>query len=459
MRRVYKLTLGALLTFAILAFVVSLTGVDETVRAIGEAGIMAFVAMGVLQALFLLLHAVALSVLSRPIGHAIPLLRLFKATMAGMAANIVTPSTYLGGEPVKVMYIGRKTGLSYQELAGTILLAKVMEGLSFVLLLGVSVGVSMVVYGDVLLSSVNLPIGIALIAVAVAAIVISLSVLIALWRRRRPLTAIVEFLSRPKWAIRFFARLRKRTRIMEEQVSRTFREEGWAILVSLLVYVVAHAVFFLRPLIFFSFGHAMGLDVGLLSIIFVASQLLLAFQVTPSAVGTLDGGLIGVLAAVGAEGIISAPQCAAFLLCLRFWDLVVVGMGAGLAAKVGARLLVEKPTESEDGPRLRLWGRLKLLKGRPRRLYQHVFRKDYVASQLAKRQGECKRCGACCRMGLWCRHLGYDDEGLATCAKYGKTRPPNCRNYPINNRDLSERDVMLPDQPCGYTFPADDDAS
>jgi hypothetical protein len=102
--------------------------------------------------------------------------------------------------------------------------------------------------------------------------------------------------------------------------------------------------------------------------------------------------------------------------------------------------------------RMGLWPRLKLLWGRPRRLFLHLFRQDLIREGHARRRGECKRCGACCRMGSKCLHLKYDDEGLSLCAKYDKTRPPNCRNFPINEKDLSERDQVLPDRPCGFWF-------
>jgi uncharacterized protein (TIRG00374 family) len=348
MGRVLKVALGVIVTIAILALVVHITGVEETAEAIGQAGIWAFAAIGGTQLLFLLLHAVAIRVLCKPIGHRISLWRMLKATTTGMAANIITPSTYLGGEPIKVIYLGRKTGLSYQELAGTVLLAKYMEALSFVFLLGICVGATLVVFGDHLFSSANIAIGIALILVAAGAIVLSMTILGALRHDRRPLTAVVEFLSRPRWSRRFFARLRKRTRVMEGQVSRVFREEGPAIKSSLLMYVLSHGVLFVRPLVFFGLGWGMELDFELLSLIFIMSQVLLALQITPSAVGTLDGGLIGVLALVQADTIISAPQCAAYLLALRFWDAIVVGAGVMLSAKVGLKLLLGSKERSSQ---------------------------------------------------------------------------------------------------------------
>lgn len=102
--------------------------------------------------------------------------------------------------------------------------------------------------------------------------------------------------------------------------------------------------------------------------------------------------------------------------------------------------------------KLSVWGRLRLLLGRPRRLFINLFRPGYVRASLARRRGECRRCGACCQMGAYCRHLKYGADGLAECARYQKWRTANCRNFPIDARDLAERDLVAPDTPCGFYF-------
>lgn len=102
--------------------------------------------------------------------------------------------------------------------------------------------------------------------------------------------------------------------------------------------------------------------------------------------------------------------------------------------------------------KLSIWQRVKLLWGRPRRLYLNVFRSGYVRASLARRRGECRRCGACCQMGLYCRHLKYGAGDLSECVRYAKWRSSNCRNFPIDERDLAERDLVAPDTPCGFTF-------
>ncbi|MBN1902728.1 hypothetical protein JW926_15485 [Candidatus Sumerlaeota bacterium] len=95
------------------------------------------------------------------------------------------------------------------------------------------------------------------------------------------------------------------------------------------------------------------------------------------------------------------------------------------------------------------WIKCRLLWSKARRLYLCLFRMDYVKDSIARRRGECKRCGACCRLFLKCHRLQMED-GKAHCAAYNKFRFPNCHMFPIDKRDLADRDLVSPDNPCGY---------
>ena len=94
--------------------------------------------------------------------------------------------------------------------------------------------------------------------------------------------------------------------------------------------------------------------------------------------------------------------------------------------------------------------KLQFIRGKVWRFYVGHFRKGFVAQRLAKRLGDCKRCGACCQLLLRCPY-GVDCAEGAGCKIYER-RPINCRIFPLNNSDLSDRDLMAPDQPCGFHF-------
>lgn len=100
------------------------------------------------------------------------------------------------------------------------------------------------------------------------------------------------------------------------------------------------------------------------------------------------------------------------------------------------------------------WGdRLMLSWGVLRRLLLRTLRPGRIRTAIAFREGDCHRCGACCQMTVRCPNLKYED-GLSTCAAYG-ARPGNCRDFPVDRRDLADRDRIAPNLACGYTFRAE----
>ncbi len=95
--------------------------------------------------------------------------------------------------------------------------------------------------------------------------------------------------------------------------------------------------------------------------------------------------------------------------------------------------------------------RLKLIWGTPRRLIWSLCRPGYVRKSLARRSGECQRCGACCRLVWRCRFY-HEDDGVPACKLYRFYRPPNCSNFPIDHHDIADRDIISPDEPCGFSW-------
>jgi len=89
--------------------------------------------------------------------------------------------------------------------------------------------------------------------------------------------------------------------------------------------------------------------------------------------------------------------------------------------------------------------------GKVRRFYLTHFRPRYVEQSLARRQGHCHRTGACCNLLLTCPV--YTPRPLPTC-RINHWKPKVCRMFPIDERDIRDRDIMSPDVPCGFSFPA-----
>jgi hypothetical protein len=69
-----------------------------------------------------------------------------------------------------------------------------------------------------------------------------------------------------------------------------------------------------------------------------------------------------------------------------------------------------------------------------------------------RRIGACRNCGICCQLGWGCWfHRSPEMETDGGCSRY-ELRPSTCRLFPIDQRDLRDRNMLLPHIPCGYSF-------
>ena len=351
MKLARKMAISLIVAAVLLALVIYLVGARETARAAWEVGLPAFFTVGVILFVLMGFQAAAWAALERRLGHRVAYRTLLSATIVAMAGNILTPASHLGGEPGKIIYAGRKTGISYTELSGTVLLCKYIEAMSFVLFFAFGTIAALVGLRAVLFCPPHIYLAVTIIALAVVALALGVVLWVSLSRRWVPLSAMVALLGRlrirppfrpgsgrpePGRRPAFFRRLRGRALRMELGASRMFRAEGSAIVPAFFWYLLTHVAMFARPMVFFFLGWHIQLNLGELGLIFLASQLLLAVQLVPSGIGTLDGGLLAVVALAGMP--ITVPQCAAFLLCIRFWDAAVVITGAVLAAHAGVGL-------------------------------------------------------------------------------------------------------------------------
>ena len=88
--------------------------------------------------------------------------------------------------------------------------------------------------------------------------------------------------------------------------------------------------------------------------------------------------------------------------------------------------------------------------GKARRFYLAHFRRGYVRESLARRTGHCNRTGACCHLMFTCPLL--DQRATPVRCTIHEYKPKVCRLFPIDERDLRDRDLIAPDTPCGFSF-------
>jgi Putative zinc- or iron-chelating domain len=106
---------------------------------------------------------------------------------------------------------------------------------------------------------------------------------------------------------------------------------------------------------------------------------------------------------------------------------------------------VLRPTSS-----LTFQERMTLGWGKVRRFYLAHFRRAYVRESLARRIGQCDRTGACCHLMFTCPLL--DQKSQPVRCSIHEVKPKVCRLFPIDERDLRDRDIISPGTPCGFSF-------
>lgn len=89
--------------------------------------------------------------------------------------------------------------------------------------------------------------------------------------------------------------------------------------------------------------------------------------------------------------------------------------------------------------------------GKLRRFALARMKEGYIAQMQHRRLGTCRRCGLCCRLLFKCPFLKTLTDGTCRCMIHGQ-RPANCKLFPIDERDLRERDWVDGKIPCGYRF-------
>jgi len=284
-------------------------------RRTGVWGTAAFTALtaGILFSQTLGWHA-----LMRARGWRIPLRTTAVAMLMGNALAYVTPSMYLGGEPLRIWYIGSRFGLQKRDVAATVLVHKFAEFAGFIVALLVCTGT--------MLWTFDLPAGIRVGSTAVSAfLLVVFLVLMAGFIGRWPLTSGL---------LRIFGKraagLRAKAEDMEGQIEATFRDHRGPFALCLVLTGGTAPLVVLRPLLFFVFA-GRALPFPDLALLFVLTQIILAFQFTPGGLGIFEGGLIGAFALIG----LGAPEAMAYAVTQRLTDAVIVGAGVALAGKEG----------------------------------------------------------------------------------------------------------------------------
>ncbi len=301
------------------ALVVHFVGPSELARVVSEIGPGAFLAVTGTYIVFLLLHTVSWIAFLRGAGHRVPFRPTFVAMLIAYAVDYLTPSAYLGGEPVRALYLAERAGIKRRRVLGTVILQKFAEFSGFMVLILVCAVVTVVRF--------EIPWTVHAAVFACLAVFVACYILLTV-SFVKDLKLSVRFL---RWLARLgikrraLLRLSDQAREMETVVHQGFVDLRASSIVGLVFGMVGIVPVYVRPAVFFAFLDPPLLpSLAVLSLIFLLLQLVQVLQITPGGLGLVEAGLVGIFALAKLEDGLALGYAAA----IRAADVVLVGAGA-----------------------------------------------------------------------------------------------------------------------------------
>ena len=258
-------------------------------------------------------------VILRAYGIRLSLARTTGARLSGYAVSYLTPSLYLGGEPIRAFMVTPHTEAPTTRIFATIVVERFLGGLSMLIFICIGAFYALV-------SPQIAPNQKNLVVAGVA--------FISFWI----IVGLVNFAGNFKWIshlIRMlripFSRWRKglvnaadKVSETEDEIYNAFRLHWRGTLVAFALQVAANFFIYMRPQVFFHFSAGTTFNFAQLSLLFTLNIVLSFFLwITPGGLGTSEAALIGIfqLVNIGKEGAV------AFSLMFKFVELLIVIAG------------------------------------------------------------------------------------------------------------------------------------
>lgn len=264
----------------------------------------------------------------------VTLVDCIRASLMGFPVSLVTPSMYLGGEPVKAIFIASHYKVSPSKVAATMTVSKFQESIG--LLLFMLISVAGVVFGGQVFEIHQTILICVLMAFLVALIV---AIMVAYGKGFKPLARITG-------VVRFFGvkagrieAIRAGISAFEECVHRSIYTHWKAFLLAQLICLGSAISILFRPFLFIVFLGG-GLDPNFLFTVFIFTNLVNLVQITPGGLGTFDATMVFCFGLTG----YGESDALAFNIMNRIYDVVLFTVGTWLLAHYGLmRFLKPKP--------------------------------------------------------------------------------------------------------------------
>ncbi|MBI4712749.1 MAG: flippase-like domain-containing protein [Planctomycetes bacterium] len=349
MKRGILYTVLLLLAIGVIVVIFSLVGWQKVLSNIQNIGFRGFFAYLAISILVLFMTVVGWWVILRSHEIKVGLGHTAIAQFIGYAVSMITPSMYIGGEPLKAYYIGQVGKTTKTRAFATAVFAKFQE-LSCLLFFIYAGTLIMIIEAQAIHLSRSL-----WILLLATDIILGLFMLVALRSvvKNTPLFShiIVWFGKRGILKKRIETALPKILHI-EEMINQAFKHNWKAGALAFLFNFLSVAFAISKIVVFFYFLYGYNkFSLTEIAVMFTLSQLVMVLPLTPGSIGMYEGGQIGILH--GLIGIEFA-DAVTYLVIVRFVDLILVGSGIYLALHyslvrfVHAHFETQVPDETTD---------------------------------------------------------------------------------------------------------------
>lgn len=316
--------IGGLLLFLIF-YLVNVTEVFINMTKIGPWGIGAFMANIIF---IMLIGGFSWQIILRAYGHHLPFWDVFRIKTIGFAISYLTPSMYIGGEPVRIYLLGKKYGVSMTRIGATVVVDKFLElgaGLFYILLGSVYV-----------LIRYELPPLLFLVLLVINAVLVGVMglLLIGFIWKTRPFSSTLGILGKIKPLRKAVKAIMPTIIGLEKDIYSAFGKHGRSTLQAFSLNLLIGGLIFIKPALFFFFLRVF-FNLSQLALLFALTHLLLALQFTPGALGIFEWGEVGIFGLIG----ISSEKALAYSLMVRIADLLVVAAAGGTGIHMGVKYL------------------------------------------------------------------------------------------------------------------------
>lgn len=326
------------------AYVIHMLDVDKTIqalRAVGWEGVAAYVATATAVLIF---PAVGWWILMKAEGTSTNPLLLCKANLMAWPVDIIAPSMYLGGIPVKMFYVASRYGIPYRRVLGSVIVNRFQE-LATLILLIVAAAAYFLWTSPVLTTQSEILIG----TITIVCISMVVFFLYAVLTRMHPSVWILKQLGRFKFMKPRLEDLKAKAVEVEDQIYESLVHRWRSFLLSLFVTFLSAVSIFIRPIIFDRFtGNPNPIGLQTICIIYIITNVVHFVQIIPGSIGVFEAVSFAYFSNVGTNW--TQETLGAYLVVNRLADLLLFVFGFVLLFHYGLVALARGKRKVELEP-------------------------------------------------------------------------------------------------------------